>query len=142
MNVFKDQYPPQKGIYKVIVKNTSKWKEYNTCRLQVSVGHGDKHEGEKFAASLNWAKDRFEKVVVCVNDTLQRHNLLNKGMNEKTAYAMAYESGNQWIKENIKVQDSKIEIIRWDYWLKHKDFNHYMTLVNNFIIKIKTFKKV
>jgi hypothetical protein len=36
-------------------------------------------------------------------------------MNEKTAYAMAYESGNQWIKENIKVQDSKIEIIRWDY---------------------------
>jgi hypothetical protein len=62
MNVFKDQYPPQKGKYKVVIQRGASWKEYNTCRLQVSVGHGDKHEGEKFAASLNWAKDRFKKL--------------------------------------------------------------------------------
>ncbi len=135
------KFPAQTGIYKVIPKKTFNLYEYNTCRLQISVGHGDKHEGEKFAASLNWAKDRFEKVVVCVNDTLQRYNLLNKGMNEKTAYAMAYEAGNKWIKENIKAQDSKIEIIRWDYWLKQEDFKNHFKLINKFYSKNSFFKQ-
>lgn len=141
MKVIKGVYPAQKGIYKVTVKGTSKWSEFDTCRLQISVGHGDKHEGEKFAASLNWAKDRFNKVVICVNDTLQRFNLMNKGLNEKTAYAMAYETGNKWIANNIKEQDSKLEIIRWDYWLKHQDFHHYNNIIFNFYNKDHQFKE-
>ena len=67
------QYPPQDGAYAVKVKNGAGWNAFDTARLQISVGQ-PYHEGDKLAATADWVRHRFGRVIVCVNDTLQRFN--------------------------------------------------------------------
>lgn len=68
------QFPAAAGPYKVVLNSPSIWRDYSTCRLQISVGK-PKHEGDKFFALTEWAAARFDKVYLIVSDTLQRHNL-------------------------------------------------------------------
>lgn len=129
------KYPAQIGAYKVKVKNGSRWQNFDHCRIQVSVGHGDKHEGEKFLATFNWAYNRFDKVIICVNDTLQRFNFMaNYNLSEQDAYKKSKQAGEEWIAKNIAnelLNDKKIEIICWDYWLSLPDYKKNFNLVSN-----------
>lgn len=104
--------------YTVKVKSGAGWRGYNTARLQISVGQAY-HEGDKLEATLDWANARFEKVVICVNDTLQRFNhCFEQGMPEKFALLLSKEQGDKWLERNAAVIGTlkNCEIHRWDEW--------------------------
>ena len=110
-------YPPQERPYIVKLKNGAAWRGYQTARLQISVG-GERHEGEKFAATVDWVKNRFDKAVICVNDTLQRFNYIDKGMAEKEAFDKSLEAGRLWLERHMDELRTlpRLEIYRWEEW--------------------------
>ncbi len=121
----KKQYPPQTGIYTVKVKNGRGWNVYSTARLQISVGQ-QYHEGEKLKATVEWAKHRFDKVIICVNDTLQRYNFIYKdNLSEKEAFNISEVAGREWIERNINIIRTlpKYELYRWEDWRNREDFS-------------------
>lgn len=114
-------YPAQIGLYAVKVKNAADWKGHECARLHVSVGQAY-HEGDKFAATTEWARGRFGKVVVCVNDTLQLTNkMFEEGMARPEAFAAALDAGDAWIARNSGSL-SGCDVVRWDEWKGGKDF--------------------
>lgn len=118
------QYPAQTGSYAVKVKNGRGWDAFDTARLQISVGQ-EYHEGEKFRATVEWAKHRFDKVIICVNDTLQRFNDRYQTMLEEAdAFARTREEGAAWIARNRAVIETlpSYELYRWDDWRGHAGF--------------------
>lgn len=128
MNVSKKsiQYPPQTGLYKVFVKDKSKWRDYSTARLQISVGN-PKHTGDKFFALTEWAAARFDKVILIVSDTLQRHNLaLQQGIALEEAYQVSLLNGQRWLRENKAALDtlspSQKVLTLWDHWMAHPGY--------------------
>lgn len=117
--------------YTVKVKNGAGWRAYNIARLQISVGQAY-HEGEKFLATLNWTDERFEKVIICVNDTLQRHNYEFAGHTPEDAFKISEAAGRDWIERNytrIKEELSNYEIIRWEQWKADPAYEYGMDLM-------------
>jgi tRNA-dependent cyclodipeptide synthase len=126
------QYPPQNGQYAVRVKYGPDWKVFDTVRMEISVGQ-PYHEGEKLVCTLKWANDRFDKVALLVNDTLQRYNLMfDEGLIEKEAQSRTFRAGDEWIRRNIKpIVKSRASIFRWNDWLASPDYNKSETAVKN-----------
>lgn len=115
------QYSPQTGEYKVKVKEGADWKNFNACRLQISVGQPN-HEGAKFKSTVQWVDDRFSKVIVCVNDILQKYTIsFEKGVDLDLAEKLSKSYGDAWLKRNADIIQSA-EISRWSEWLKHPLF--------------------
>lgn len=117
-------YPQQDGAYAVKVKNGAGWRGFDIARFHISVGQMY-HEGEKFKATLQWAKHRFDKVIICVNDTLQHHNHEFDGMSEQAAFLRAENNGAEWITRNQAVIDElpNVELFRWEQWRNLPEFN-------------------
>lgn len=128
------QYPPQMGEYSVKVKTGSDWQEYKTCRLQISVGQ-PYHEGTKFEATINWVRERFDNVIICVNDTLQRHNtLFLEGGNEADISKEWSRQGDVWISQHMHLF-STIEnctIRKWDDWRDREEYPSVRQQVDRF----------
>lgn len=119
------QYPAQTGAYKVFVKDKG-WREHRVARLQISVGN-PKHEGDKFFALTEWAAARFDKVILIVSDTLQRHNIaVDHGISLDEAYQVSALAGQRWLKENKAALEnlapSQRQITLWDEWMTHRDY--------------------
>ncbi len=104
-------------FYSVKVKNGAGWRAYNTARLQISVGQ-KYHEDEKLLATLNWANEHFEKIIICVNDTLQRHNYEFGNHTQEKAFSISEAEGRYWIERNYDFfkQLQNYELIRWEKW--------------------------
>lgn len=126
------QYKPQTGFYKVKVKTGASWRGFDICRLPISVGKSA-HEGEKFEATLEWVKQRFDKAILSINDTLQRFNLIGlEGLAEEEAFTKAEWLGSQWLERHqasIKHLEEggdtpaiDFKIIRWSHWLERPEF--------------------
>lgn len=129
----KKQYPPQTGAYAVKVKNGRRWDVYSTARFHISVGQ-EYHEGEKFKATMQWAKHRFDKVIICVNDTLQRYNYVYKeGISNDDAMSKSENAGREWLERNLSAIRSipSYEIIRWNNWLNHPDYSSESNFVHD-----------
>lgn len=110
--------------YTVVVKKARGYSDYDTARLQISVGQ-PYHEGDKFAATVEWAQSRFEKVIICVNDTLQRHNLrFEKGLPDVMALRMTEQQGREWVDRNLSsIKNlSNYEIQHWEEWRKRPSY--------------------
>lgn len=114
-----ETFPQQTGIYAVKVKNGAGWRDYDTARLQISVGMPG-HEGEKFNATIEWVKHRFDKVIICVNDTLQRFNSLYEqpDLSEYAAFETSKANGDAWIARNKHTFESlkNLTVYRWEDW--------------------------
>lgn len=124
-NAFKETYPPQTGLYAIKVKRGDNWKAHDACRLHISVGQ-PYHEGAKFEATIDWARNRFKKVIVCVNDALQLGNLMfENGVDRSTAYVKAIKAGDQWIERNADVL-AGTNVRRWESWKTWPDFFNAM----------------
>lgn len=120
------QFPAQTGDYAVKIKSeqsTDNWQNFDVARLQISVGQ-DYHEGDKLRAVAEWAKGRFEKVVVCVNDTLQRFDLMfETGLDEEAAKSTCLVRGEEWLERNTGLfTDGNVEFVRWESWLNDPGF--------------------
>lgn len=110
--------------YSVKIKRTDGYKNHSTARFHISVGK-DNHEDPKFKATMEWAKVNFDRIIICVNDTLQRHNFLYEGENPKTAYEHARQAGDDWIRRNINFgmrQSDRFEVTRWNDWITREEF--------------------
>jgi hypothetical protein len=109
-------YPSQSGNYIVKVKNGAAWRDYRTARLQISVG-GERHEGEKFSATVEWVKHRFDKAIVCVND-MQRFNYMANGMSEIEAFDCSLTAGREWLARHSHEIATlpRFELYRWEEW--------------------------
>lgn len=120
------QYPPQTGAYKVFVKDKSVWQDHSVARLQISVGN-PKHTGDKFFALTEWAAARFDRVILIVSDTLQRHNIaVEHDITLDEAYQVSVLAGQRWLKENKAALDnlapSQRVITMWDEWIMQPDY--------------------
>jgi len=118
------QYPAPTGQYKICVNGGDKWSNHNVARLQISVGK-PKHEGAKLAAAIEWSSHRFDKTILIISDTLQRHNFIAEGLTSSEAYRRAKELGRNWIAKNIQTilnANNEIEMTFWDDWLNHEHF--------------------
>ena len=80
------------------------------ARLDISVGM-EYHEGEKLKATVDWAKRRFETVIVSVADSLQRYNLDNN-------YSLSMALGDQWLARNKDIIEG-CRVQRWDDVIQH-----------------------
>ena len=123
----KKDYPPQTGRYMVKVNtrdSTDNWQDFDTARLQISVGQ-EYHEGDKISALISWCNNRFGKTVICVNDTLQRFNLMaEKGISDQEAKHRASTPGREWLKRNDQAlsKAKNAKPIHWDEWLSLTEF--------------------
>ena len=140
------QYPAQLGKYAVKVKNGAFWRDYNTVRLEISVG-ALYNEGDKFLATCEWVKHRFDNVVILVNDTLQRHNLIISGMDQGQAMELSRTQGKQWMERNLKHIHNidgfaNVHIYRWDDWLARDGYNDALTAAHNEYINNHEWRKL
>jgi tRNA-dependent cyclodipeptide synthase len=112
------------NLYRVRVNACPAWTDYQTCTLGISVGQ-PYHEGEKFAATVEWAARHFEQIRVDVSDTLQRHRLMGEGTQPGEAEAISRSEGDAWIASATPILANcgrSYTIIRWDTWLRYPDF--------------------
>ncbi len=126
MSASEKQYPAQTGAYKIKIKakTPNLVDDNNLLRLEISVGQ-PYHEGEKFRCTIDWAKHRYNKVVVLVNDSLQRFNyMFEEGLSEKEAHSKSLHEGTQWIARNMSAISSlpNFEIYRWDAWKRSENY--------------------
>lgn len=113
------------STYFVRVKSCPRWREFDTARLSISVGK-DYHEGEKFAAAVDWIGGKFKHCIVMVSDTLQRHTIqLSAACGEEEALVLSKKQGDDWLNRNKAVLATlsiPYVIQRWNDWLSHSDF--------------------
>jgi tRNA-dependent cyclodipeptide synthase len=110
--------------YRVRVNACPEWVGYDSCTLGISVGQ-PYHEGEKFAATVEWAARHFEHIRVDVSDTLQRHRLIGAGATPAEAARASLHAGDRWIAEAMPVlaeSGRPFAIVRWNTWLRHPEF--------------------
>ena len=121
-------YPQQLGTYVVKTKSeqsTHSWQDFDIVRLQISVGQ-EYHEDEKMDATADWCAPRFDRVMVCVNDTLQRFNMMfEDGLSEQDAYLKSQQQGREWVDRNIEkfAGVGHLEVKRWESWKKDAHFS-------------------
>jgi tRNA-dependent cyclodipeptide synthase len=115
------EYPAQQGAYAVKVKSGDDWKAHAACRLHISVGQ-PYHEGDKLSAAMDWARARFPRVIVCVNDTLQGFTIaFEKGIPRPLAYVEGLYTGDDWETRNGAVLQGA-DIRRWESWKTWPDY--------------------
>lgn len=112
------------SLYRVRVNGCPGWAEHRVCTLGISVGQ-PYHEGEKFAATVEWAARHFERIRVDVSDTLQRHRLIGQGAPTAQAAAATRRKGDEWIMRALPVLSAcgrPYAVVRWDDWLRRREF--------------------
>lgn len=97
--------------------------ENKKCILLISVGQRY-HEDDKLAATIDLInKSKFSSCLIAIADTLQRHNYLDKSLDE--AYQTSLLMGDEWINRNINIinrLNPKVEILRWDDALQNEQY--------------------
>ena len=134
-------YPSQIGKYKVVTLSGADWKQHRTARLDISVGQ-PYHEGEKFLATIEWAKHRFSSVIVSVADSLQRYNIaFQEKISLEEAENIALKNGDEWIERHAPFIRSlpEFEITRWNQWLEHPGFSEKLHSIQEFYVNNRCF---
>lgn len=140
------QYPPQTGPYKVFVKDKGIWRDHDTARLQISVGN-PRHTGDKFFALTEWAAARFDKAILIVSDTLQRHNIaIQHGISLDEAHNLSSLGGQRWLKENQAALDNlkpwQKVVTHWDDWMAHPDYAATRQEINDLYARLPVFQGI
>ncbi len=105
--------------YKIKAKPAASQTGAKTVCLNISMNNTNQ-TGDKLLAMVQWVNENFEKCIVNVSDSLQRHNLQSQGLANDNAYKKSLELGNQWLKENKTILDQiqiPYKIVRWEHWL-------------------------
>ena len=102
------------------------------CLLTVSVGQ-EAHEGEKFLTTALLVSEEFKRIVLLVDDSLQRHTMAIDGEGDADSYyKTSIEAGDKWLirnKSSIRSIKNLEKIIRWDYFLNHMDFKKKQAVI-------------
>lgn len=129
--------------YKIKVKQSPGWKNYNTCLVSISMGQAY-HEGSKLDALLSWAAQNYPVKVLNISDTLHRHNLLRGGASENQAFQQAFALGNDWMRRNEDILKRHLprfqHIHRWGDWTSHPDFSQIQEAITRFYEQNEMFR--
>ena len=107
--------------YKLRARNCKDWRNYNTIRLEISVGQ-EYHEGEKQFLAGKWARDNFTNRYIILGDLPQRFNMaLVKGGRPDDYKKICLENGDAWLERNCNAIMG-IKVTRWQDWMNHEDF--------------------
>lgn len=110
--------------YKVKILKPNMHRAHPVGRLDISVGKPN-HEGEKLAATVAWARERYQHVIISVADTLQRHNLMAEGIPAMTALKQSRRAGDEWIQRNEHLF-AGCSVMRWDERLNHPLYPQFL----------------
>lgn len=100
-------------------RKAGNWRRHREATLAISVG-APYHEGEKFAATVAWAAQRFDKLHLQVGDTLQRHN-----SNAPDAETQSRAAGDAWLARNqpiVAATGKLASVTRWDDLRRQPDY--------------------
>ena len=108
-------------MYKVVCRQSPGFQPH--AILSISVG-GINHEGDKLAATLEWAVNRFPSLLICISDSVQRYRHSLNGLSEIEAYNLALAEGEAWVRRNQPIFDQypQLQFTRWEWWRLHPDF--------------------
>ena len=107
--------------YKVRARGKWDYRDFNTVRMEISVGQSY-HEGQKLKAAMDWSRENFPNQYIILGDTTQRYNIMfDEGLNENDARAKALRLGNEWLERNEQYLNG-IQITRWDDWVAHPSY--------------------
>lgn len=113
--------PQLDTVYKVRARGLPNWKEYDNVRLEVSVGQ-PYHEGQKLAATMDWARSNFSLVTVIVGDLPQRYNLMiEEGLSSPDAWHRAKAAGDGWLIRNSEALQN-VDVTRWQDWIENSRY--------------------
>lgn len=110
--------------YKVIVRNSPGWRNFDACTLGVSV-MSPNWQDDKFASIMEFAAANFKTIRIDVTDALYRHNFMGAGLQPEKAMSCAQAAGALWLTKHQHIIDEspvKPQIIRWSEWYNHPDF--------------------
>jgi hypothetical protein len=116
-----------------------------SCVVSISVG-SQAHEGEKFRATIKMVNKYFQKCIIVMGDTLQRHTMASNFV-DKTADDLRNLSehlGDEWLGRNFEAIKDELkipyEIVRWDHWLNDDKFPGHLEIVKNLYTTNQEFK--
>ncbi len=119
--------------YKVKARSCEGWRDFGICTLGVSVG-AKNWEGKKFEAILGFAADNFDKIRLDITDAIYQHNFMAQGLDALEARTRANAEGTYWLARHAQIISSckvKPEILRWETWYGHPDFNYILNAVRS-----------
>jgi tRNA-dependent cyclodipeptide synthase len=93
-------------------------------RLGISIENPN-HSGEKFAALLRWATERFGHTSLLIADSLQRHNIaFNEQISLSEAHTKAVAAGDFWLQMHQPMFDilPNFTLYRFDDFRTHHEF--------------------
>ena len=111
-------------LYRVRVNSCPDWVAHSSCTLGISVGQ-PYHEGDKFAATLEWAARHFEHIRVDVSDTLAAASAdRGGGPGGGGGQGVAARRRSLDCARNAGSRDcgKPYTIVRWNEWLRHAEF--------------------
>ena len=99
------------------------------CIMPISVGQGQAaHEGERFISTIRLAAQKFSKIVILVDDSVQRHTreIFHPNESKQELYLKSMSIGDEWLRTYRpyikKICGNEVIILRWDHWLNKKEF--------------------
>lgn len=114
------------------------------CLMPISVGQSV-HESEKFSAVIKLVNASFKTCTILVDDSVQRHTLaIYSQLEPQDLYDDALELGQQWLLRNQNRYSQltiPYQILRWDDWLKHPDFENHLVRVHRFYCDNQQYKE-
>lgn len=125
------------------IRGPDNWRNFQHARLQISVGQ-PYHEGDKLAAMLDWAAPRFETIDLCINDTLQRYNLMfERNVSRFRALDVAREEGDKWLERNRSyiATHANVRVRRWEDWKTDPAYRAYKFKIETLFYSNEDFRR-
>ncbi|MDJ1182508.1 tRNA-dependent cyclodipeptide synthase [Roseofilum casamattae] len=115
-------------MYRIRICQSPQWKQHDCCRIGISVGNLS-FEGNKLQALLSWTHSRFDRCLLYVADTLQRHNYVwQLEMSEQEAFQKALESGDRWLSRNQSILEQYFTLQNISYWENWRNSESFQSL--------------
>lgn len=127
-------------------KGSDGWQNFKICTIGISIGNPN-CQGERLEAIVNWlnSTSNFEACMIDLSDSLNRYNImLEDGIDEEAARAVAIEQGTQWLKDNQHILDKlnvPFKVTRWEKWLLNPKVSEYKAEFYKAFENDKTFRE-
>lgn len=128
------------------IKNISKQNPHSLVgSLTISMDNAVT-TGNKLKSIIYKTNKSFSHCYFMLCDTLNRHTLMinNPNLEESEAQIIAFNQGNEWLKLNNHLFNElsiPFNIIRWDYWLNHKNYSKKMNIIISEFNNNKSYRK-
>ena len=114
------------------------------CVVLISVGQRV-HEGEMFAATIDFVNNYAAKCTIVVADILQRHNLqVQHQLDSQAALQESAKEGELWCRRNCQIiKELRIpwDLFHWKTWLIQPDYYKFRMQIDFLYQNNKLFQK-